>query len=253
MAEILLEEELHELDIQVMRLGSLVEDALAKALEALEAGNQEEADAVIVSDDTVDELRTAIEDHIFQISLLKQSLTRRDARYLISVLPVTIDLERIGDEAEDIALIVVRMIPLYPAGQRAQGKNELPSTAEETHQATESAILRNLLDVGREIRVLLHDTMKAFQDRDIAAARDLWQKDRVITRRYYRVRRELTAMFEGHQAASALAHDPHSLQRAAFLHSIAHELRRIADHCTNVCERIVFIAEGDTEMAPLLE
>ena len=60
-------------------------------------------------------------------------------------------------------------------------------------------------------------------------------------------------ILEGAQAIPVLEHDPHMVQRATCLLWIAHELERAADHCTNICERIVFIVQGETDIEPSLE
>jgi phosphate transport system protein len=95
--------------------------------------------------------------------------------------------------------------------------------------------------------------MKAFAGRDTEAARCLWEKDTVIDRRSYVVRRDAMAILESAQAIPALQHDPHMMQRATCLLWIAHELERVANHCTNICERIVFIVQGETDIYPLRE
>ncbi|HYX48331.1 MAG TPA: PhoU domain-containing protein, partial [Ktedonobacteraceae bacterium] len=66
--------------------------------------------------------------------------------------------------------------------------------------------------------------------------------------RYHLVRHDLMTMLEGARAIPALQNDSRILQRATYMLWIAHKLERIGDHCTNVCERIVFIIEGETSM-----
>jgi phosphate transport system protein len=95
--------------------------------------------------------------------------------------------------------------------------------------------------------------MKAFTDRNAEAARRLWEEDKMVDRGAYRVRHVVLAMLEGAHAIPALQHDPHMVQRATSLLWIDHELERVADHCTNICERIVFIVQGETDMRPLPE
>jgi phosphate transport system protein len=69
----------------------------------------------------------------------------------------------------------------------------------------------------------------------------------------YVVRRDVMAMLEGAHAMPALQDDPHMMQRATYLLWIAYQLERVADHCTNLCERIVFIVEGETDLLASLE
>src|SRR5215831_18650854 len=116
-----LDKELHDLDAQAMRLGSLVDTALTEALEAVETGDQDKAGMVVVSDAPIDDLHLAIEEHTFRVMSLQQPLARRDLRYLTALVPMAIDLERIGDEAESIAQLVLRMLPLRPGGMPQTG------------------------------------------------------------------------------------------------------------------------------------
>jgi phosphate transport system protein len=258
MTRALLDKELQELDAQVMRLGSLVDDALAQALAALETADQDKAGAVVMSDTPIDDLHLAIEEHTFRTMTLQQPLAGRDLRYLTSLVPIAIDLERMGDEAEAIALNVLRMLPFRSGGMLEAGTHIQQGQAEsspggEGEQFTEASTVQGLLDLGQQVRSLLRETMRAFAGRDTEAARRLWEMDTVIDKRSYVVRRDAMAILEGAQAVPALQHDPHLVQRATCLLWICHELERVADHCTNICERIVFIVQGETDIHPLLE
>src|SRR6266568_2483374 len=103
-------------------------------------------------------------------------------------------------------------------------------------------------DQDREARSLLQRTMKAFADRDAEAARGLWEEDKMVNQQSYVVRRDVMAMLEDAHAIPALQHDSHLVQRATYLLWISYQLGRVADHCSNICERIVFIVEGETDM-----
>ena len=70
----------------------------------------------------------------------------------------------------------------------------------------------------------------------------------MVDRHYYSVRRELMTMLEGVNAIPALQRDPHMMQHVTYLLWVAHELERISDHCTNICERIVFTVEGEMDI-----
>ncbi len=261
MSRALLDHELQGLDAQMIRLGSLVDAALAQALEALEMGDQDRAGTVVVSDTPIDDLHLAIEGCTFRVLTLQQPLAGRDLRYLTSLVPMAIDLERIGDEAEDIARNVLRMLPFRPAGtrqagtlvQQGQEEDSLNDPADAGNQLTEASIMQGILDLGREVRSLLQWTMKAFADRNAEAARSLWEQDKVVDKHSYLVRRDVMAMLEGARAIPALQDDPHIVQRVTHLLWIAYQLGRVADHCTNICERIVFIVEGETDILTSLE
>src|SRR5713226_6832215 len=112
MARTILDKELQELDEQIIRLGALVDDALAKVLAALETGDLAKAGIVIEGDTIIDSLRASIEEHTIRLLTLQQPLGGRDLRYLTSTLSVAGDLERTGDGAAGIAQIILRMAPL---------------------------------------------------------------------------------------------------------------------------------------------
>jgi phosphate transport system protein len=246
-----LDKELQELDAQIMRLGSLVDDALGQALEALETGDLAKAGMVIEGDTIIDSLRAAIEEHTIRLLTLQQPLGGRDLRLLTSELSIAGDLERTGDGAAGIAQIILRMAPLH-GNNVPQIEIEIKPAASTgaEGQITEESILSGMLELGREARRVLQGTMEAYANRDAKAARYIWEEDDVVDVRYHLVRHDLMAMLEGARAIPALQIDPRILQRATYLLWIAHKLERIADHCTNICERIVFIVEGETSIKP---
>jgi phosphate transport system protein len=254
MTRALLDKELQELDAQIMRLGSLVDDALGQALEALETGDLAKAGMVIEGDTIIDSLRAAIEEHTIRLLTLQQPLGGRDLRLLTSELSIAGDLERTGDGAAGIAQIILRMAPLH-GNNVPQIEIEIKPAASTgaEGQITEESILSGMLELGREARRVLQGTMEAYANRDAKAARYIWEEDDVVDVRYHLVRHDLMTMLEGARAIPALQTDSRILQRATYLLWIAHKLERIADHCTNICERIVFIVEGETSIKPTQE
>jgi phosphate transport system protein len=246
MTRVVLDKELQELDTQIVHLGSLVDEALGLALEALESGDIAKAGMVIEGDTIIDSLRAAIEEHAIRLLTLQQPLGGRDLRLLTSTLSIAGDLERTGDGAAGIAQIILRMAPLRSSNMPQINIELIP--AGEKSQITEASILSSMLELGREARRVLQGTMEAFANRDAKAARYIWEEDDVVDVRYHLVRHDLMAMLEGARAIPALQNDARILQRATYLLWIAHKLERMADHCTNVCERILFIVEGESSM-----
>jgi phosphate transport system protein len=254
MTRTVLDKELHDLDAQVTHLGALVDDALGKALEALETGDVALSGMVIEADAIIDSLRAAIEEHTIRLLTLQQPLGGRDLRYLTSVLSIVSDLERTGDGAAGIAQNILRMTPLRGSAQvKVAGSPTNLSSVGENGQITETSIMRSLLELGREARRVLQETMEAFAKSDAKAARYIWEEDDVIDVRYHLVRHDLMTMLEGARAIPALQSDPRILQRLTYLLWIAHKLERVGDHCSNICERIVFIVEGETTIKPSRE
>lgn len=248
MARTILDKELHELSEQICNLGALVDDALGKALEALETGDLAKSGMVIEADAMIDSQRAAIEEHTIRLLTLQQPLGGRDLRFLTSALSIAGDLERAGDGAAGIAQIILRMTPL-----RGPGSNGASAPVTDTGEITEASVLRGMLDLGKEARRVLQGTMDAFGRNDAAAARYIWEEDDVVDVRYHLVRHDLMTMLEGGRAIPALQSDSRVLQRATYLLWIAHKLERVGDHCSNVCERIVFIVEGEMSIKPVHE
>jgi phosphate transport system protein len=240
----ILDRELAELNKQIQQLGTLVEGALSKALEALDTDNLAMAGMVIESDVMIDSLRTTIEERAIRLLSVQQPLGECDLRYLASVLSIAGDLERMGDGAEGIARIMLRMMPLRNSGAMQVTIHAQSSSGDAT--ITESSVTHGLIELGREALRVLQGTMKAFTERDAKAARYIWEEDDVVDVRYHLVRHNLMAMMAGAHAIPALQHDSFVLQRVTYLLWIAHKLERVGDHCGNICERLVFIIEGET-------
>lgn len=254
MARTILDKELQDLEEQISRLGALVDDALEKALDALETGDLAKSGMVIEADAMIDSLRAAIEEHTIRLLTLQQPLGGRDLRFLTSALSIAGDLERTGDGAAGIAQIILRMSPLRssngaPGASKGNSKESAPDSAE----ISEMSVLHGMLELGKEARRVLQGTMDAFARHDAAAARYIWEEDDVVDVRYHLVRHDLMTMLEGGQAIPALQSDSRILQRATYLLWIAHKLERVGDHCSNVCERVVFIVEGETSIKPAQE
>ena len=251
MARTLLDKELQELDKQIIQLGRLVDDALGKALEALETGDLAKSGLVIEADAIIDSLRVAVEEHTIRLLTLQQPLGGRDLRFLTSALSIAGDLERTGDGAAGIAQIILRMTPLRSNGN-STSSIKIPDASvgevKDSIEITEASILRGILDLGHEARKVLQGTMDAFANRDVKAARYIWEEDDVVDVRYHLVRHDLMTLMAGARAIPALQSDALILQRATYLLWIAHKLERVADHSGNICERIVFIVEGETSI-----
>jgi phosphate transport system protein len=227
------DQELQRLQEQIVRLGTQVDHALKNALTALESHDRALCDLVIAADAAIDALRAEIEQQAFQLLTLQQPLGGRDVRLLTATITLVGDLERSGDGAAGIAKLLLRMFPLPEAGPLSE----------------EVVALNNVLALGQEAQRVLHATVQAFSTLDVRAARYYWQEDDVVDVRYHMIRHDLMTLLQGNHALPALKQDTLIMQRITYLLWIAHKLERIADHCGNVCERIVFIVEGDAAIA----
>jgi phosphate transport system protein len=245
MARTILDRELQELDAQIIRLGDMVDDALGKSLEALGAGDLAQSGLVIENDNLIDSLRAAVEEHAIRLLTLQQPLGGRDLRFLASALSIVGDLERMGDGAAGIAQNVLRMAPLRGETMPHVKIDEEVAGRKLHEEVSEETIMHGIQELGKEARRVLQGTMKAFAARDVKAARYIWEEDDVVDVRYHLVRHDLMAMMAGARAIPALQNDSLILQRATYLLWIAHKLERVGDHCSNICERLLFIVEGE--------
>src|SRR6202035_2457944 len=148
MARTILDKELQDLTDQIIKLGALVDDALGKALEALETGDLATSGMVIEADAMIDSLRAAIEEHTIRLLTLQQPLGGRDLRFLTSALSIAGDLERTGDGAAGIAQIILRMTPLRGVAA-SQVKVDVNSdgVGGKEEQVTEASILHSMLEL----------------------------------------------------------------------------------------------------------
>src|SRR5207302_5198162 len=152
MTRVVLDKELQELDTQIVRLGTLVDEALDLALESLESGDLAKAGMVIEGDTIIDSLRATVEEHAIRLLTLQQPLGGRDLRLLTAALSIAGDLERTGDGAAGIAQIILRMTPLRSSGTQANIDGVSSVSGDNDGQLTEASILRAMLDLGREAR-----------------------------------------------------------------------------------------------------
>jgi phosphate transport system protein len=255
MARTILDTQLHEISTGTIRLGTLVVTALDLALQALQSRDQALCSQLIESDRTIDDLRFEVEQLTFRVLTLQQPLAGHDLRFLSSIPSIIADLERIGDNAAGIAKLLLLMTPL-----RALGSDQVhigpPPVADgdqkklPNHAITEDSIVSKLLDLGQEACLLLRETMHAFEQSDAHAARKIWQEDDVVDVYYHLARYDLMTMLTSIHAIPALKQDSLILQRMMYWLWIAHKLERVGDHCTNICERIVFFLEGVMTIQP---
>jgi phosphate transport system protein len=254
-ARTILDAQLHEIRTRIVRLGTLVATALEQALQAVQSGDQALCGLVIASDSTIDDLRSEVEQSAFRALTLQQPLAGQDLRFLSSAPSIVGDLERMGDNAAGVAKLLLRMAPLRAAGT---GRVHVdPSTVADRDRkgpsdqvVTEESIVAGIVELGQEAGRVLQGTLRAFEQSDAQAARAIWQEDDVVDVRYHLVRHDLMTMLTDIHAIPALEQDALVMQRMTFWLWIAHNLERAGDHCTNICERLVFILEGDATIKP---
>jgi phosphate transport system protein len=210
----LFDQHLRELQDHVLAMGSMVETALYRSMEALKNRDLELAKKVIADDQLIDRKRFEIEEECIDLIVTQQPLAV-DMRIIIAVLNIIVDLERIGDHAEGIGKIAIMIgdePPLKPLV-------DLPRMTE--------------LTIG-----MLHRTLEAFINHDAETAKKICGEDDIIDNLYDQVFRELLLF---------MAEDPKTITRATRLIWVAHNLERSADRVTNIGERIIYVVTGSRE------
>jgi phosphate transport system protein len=207
----LYEQELVELADSVIALGSMAEKAFLDSMEALRDGDAEWSKKIIEDDLAINAKRFEIEDRCLFI-IASQGPVATDLRNLASILYITTDLERIADHAEGIAKINVLM-----------GDEPLPRRLGYIPSMADRAV------------AMLRDSMKVFLERDIDGARQVCNADDEVDRLQ-------DAVYD--ECIQAMIADPSTIQRNTYLLWTAHNIERIADRCTNICERVIYTATG---------
>ncbi|HTJ44289.1 MAG TPA: phosphate signaling complex protein PhoU [Kofleriaceae bacterium] len=205
------EGELADVRARLMRMGTLCEDMIEQAMRALSERDTALARATYDKDDEVNRLEVSIDDLVLRILARRQPVAS-DLRFLASSLKLVTDLERIGDLVANICDRVVELDEEPP--MRPYGSLQLMASA----------------TTG-----MVHDALAAFVARDAKRAKDLLERDRVVDDYYRQLFGELLA---------EMMADGKNVYRATRLQSIAKYLERIADHATNIAERVVFLVEG---------
>ena len=205
---------LGEIQGDILAMGSMVEKAIIRSMEALKERDLALAQQIVTEDTKINRKRFEIEEKCIRLIATQQPMAG-DLRTIMAVVNVITELERIGDHAEGVAKIVIMIgdePPLKPL-------IDLPRMAEKTAD-------------------MLHRSLDAFTSHDAEAARQIAVEDDTVDDLYDQIYRELL---------SFMAEDPKTITRATRLIWVAHNLERSADRVTNICERVVFAVTGKME------
>jgi phosphate transport system protein len=205
---------LAEIQEEMLVMADMVETAIKRSLEALKGRDVELARQVIADDLKINQKRYDAEERCIELIATQQPLAG-DLRTIVAVLHMIVDLERMGDHAEGIAKIAVLLADEPPLKPYV----DLPRMA----------------DIASE---MLRESLEAFKHRDAEQARAIMDRDDEVDALYDQVYRELLTY---------TLSDPRAIERATHLIWVAHNLERIADRVTNICERVVFLVTGKIE------
>ena len=204
---------LTDLQTGLAEMGSHVEAATRRALTALATQDVALAQQVIDADDEIDRLQDELENRCVMLLATQQPMAS-DLRSVMSAVHIGVELERMGDYAEGIAKICIRI--------------------------GDQPLLKPLIDIPRMADLalkMLDESLQAYVERDEGLARKICSDDDAIDDLYNQIYRELLTY---------MLSDPTTIERATYLLWVAHNLERIADRATNIAERVLWLVSGHT-------
>jgi len=207
-----LDRDLNAVQDDLLRMGSLLDTAIAKSLEALAKRDADLARQIVADDAHINALRFHIEEACVSL-IATQQPAARDLRSVLAAMIIVSEMERMGDYAAGIAKTVIRM--------------------------GDEPLLKPLIDMPRmadECRAMVRRALDAYVAHDADMARAVAAQDDVIDNLYNQIFRELLTF---------ILEDPHTITRALYLLFSAHNLERIGDRAVNISERVIFMTSGE--------
>lgn len=210
------DEQLAMLNTEMIEMGAFCEEAIALASKALTTGNISLAEKVVPISADIDQKERDIESRCFKL-ILQQQPVARDLRQISAALKMITDMERIGDQAEDIAEIIKYL----------QGR-----TAEDTI---------HIRDMAAETVIMVTNSVDAYVKQDTGLAKSVITHDDIVDKCFDRIKESLIKM---------IAENPENGEYALDLLMIAKYFERIGDHATNIAEWVIFSVTGEHKQNP---
>ncbi len=205
-------QELEETKELVVKMAKLVQQAIDKAIRSLNEQNTELAEEIIRGDDQIDGLEVELERRCIRMIALYQP-EAGDLRLIMGIYKIVSDLERMGDEAENIAersIMLAAEPPLKP--------------------------YVNLTLMAEMVKEMVNDGVISFLQNDTVLAQKVINKDDMVDELYHQLERELITY---------VMEDPKNIKRVIHLSFVARHFERIADHAENIAEVAIYSAEGE--------
>jgi phosphate transport system protein len=205
------ERQLNQIQEDMLVMASMVQTAVTQSIEALKTRDVALAQRIIDNDVLINQRRYDAEEKCVELISLQAPLAS-DLRTIISVLHITVDLERMGDHAEGNAKLVLML--------------------------TDEPPLKPYIDIPKMADLairMLDGALDAYRTRDTQKARRVIDMDDEVDELYEQVYHELLRY---------MIDDPKTIQRGTYLIWVAHNLERVADRVTNICEAVVYLVEG---------
>lgn len=192
-------------------MGELCEEAIGKATTALKEGSMEQAKKVRIADEEIDQAETDIERLCLRL-LLQQQPVARDLRQISAALKMITDMERIGDQASDIAEIII------------------------TEDKSEAQDIPMIIKMSEAASKMVRDSVNAYVEKDLDLARKVMENDDVVDELFEEVKTTLINFIAENKGLQGV--------EAIDLIMVAKYLERIADHATNIAEWVEFSITG---------
>ncbi|MCD5410250.1 MAG: phosphate signaling complex protein PhoU [Clostridiales bacterium] len=206
------EQQLQELNILLLKMGTMVQEIIECSVNALINQDLELAERIDSMDDKIDIMELKIEDKCMNLIVLQQPMAK-DLRVIATILKIITDLERMGDHAVNISRVVFKI------------GNE--------------PFVKPLIDIPKMAKLtqeMVHSSLNAFTSRDIELAKKIALDDDQIDDLYEQIYIELM---------KKMIQDKKIVEQATNLIFIGRYLERIADHSTNICERVIYMVTGE--------
>lgn len=218
-ARIEFDKELEALHLDLIRMGGLIDEAIDHSVTALENHDHELAKAVVENDRQIDDLDRTIESRCLSL-LLRQQPVASDLRAVSTALKMVTDMERIGDQAADIADLTLRF-------------DDTPFIKS----------LEHIPLMARIVSSMVKDSIRAFINGDAQFSREIIQRDDNVNHLFETVKREIVAI---------LTKSVESADQAVDFLMIAKYLERIGDHAVNICGWVIFSVTGKHKNTKIL-
>ncbi len=209
----LLDRKVHHMLDELLLIESMVENSTIGAVEALKEHDLAKAKEIYLFDQEINARRFDLENQVIITIATQQPIMAGDLRLIASILEIVGELERMGDYAKGICVINLR----------SEGIS-LPKMVGEIYSMAERAV------------DMLHRAMTAFAEEDIETAKTIIFEDDLIGECYARLYNE---------AVHHVLGDPRNIECANYVIWAAHNLERLADRVTNICERVIYIVTGE--------
>lgn len=213
------QEEIEKLNIELIKMGALVEEAIENVVTAFKKQDKDLAQIIIKKDKDIDKMERTIESHCLSL-ILRQQPVAKDLRIVSTALKMVTDMERIGDQASDIASIVLKM----------DGEHVFE-------------IVEHIPEMASLVKKMVKGAIDAFVKSDLDLARQIVEIDDQVDALFKKVKCEVIDILKKSNDLSDICVD--------FL-MIAKYFERIGDHAENICEWVEFNETGEYKNSRIL-